>query len=95
MVYKLCHISKNMERLNKIEYEILYLASKGNTNFDKLWELITNKPEIIMIVKKLGKLDLLELKYDGEKIREFTISNLGHETLKSASYRRWFNSLGR
>lgn len=94
MVYKLCHILKNMEKLSKIEYEILHLISKGNNNLDKLWELIDSKPEIIMIIKKLEQLKLLELKYDGEKIQEFTLSQLGQETLRSAAYRRWFNKLG-
>lgn len=93
MVYKLCHILKNMEKLSKIEYEILYLISKGSTNLKNLLELISSKPEII--IKKLEELKLLNLTYEGEEIKEFTLSQIGNETIKSATYRRWFNKLGR
>jgi len=62
-----------MKKLTKIEYEILYFISRGRNSIERL-EGIFEKENILKIIRKLEKMELIKISYREKEIYGFMVN---------------------
>ena len=82
-----------MDKISKIEFEILYYISRGNNDIERLGKLF-NKEIILETIQKLDDQRLIDIEFRDNEIYGFMETQKCDKLLKSKMYSEWFKDCG-
>lgn len=80
---------KNKNNLTTEEQKVLYFIVIGRNSLEKLKETFKDEKELLRIIKKLEKEELIKISFRERKIYGIIETNKGYELVKGKGFEDW------